>query len=417
MSRVADVASMTFDELLRERAIQPVFQPIVCIDDGEIVGFEALARGPAGSPWDSGEKLFAEAYRTGKAVELDWICRLAAVRSFAAAGMPQSITLFINVEPQTLGSSCPSDLILPLKTALAQHRRVVLEITERSVTADPANMLRAVDEARGDSIGVAIDDVGAEPASLAMMPLIRPDVIKLDLTLVRRRTHRAKARIVSAVLAEAERTGAAILAEGIESEAHLDVARAMGATLGQGWYFGRPERTPALPREPRNPLEPLRPDGGAEPSTPFEAVHDLRLSQGTEPLLRPLSRYLENHGLDTADPTVVLACFQDVDRFGDATRRRYEQVARHAVFTAVLGRNMPAEPAPNIRGADLEPSDPINNEWTVIVLGAEFAAALLAKEHDDHRRPRAFDFVVTHNRDLVIDAARPLIKRIVTSDS
>src|SRR5262245_1575340 len=114
VSRVADAASITFGELLRERAIDSAFQPIVRIDDGEIVGYEALARGPVDSPWNSPEALFTEAYRTGRAVELDRICRLGAARSFLAAGMPESIVLFINVEPMTLGSSHPSDLIEPL---------------------------------------------------------------------------------------------------------------------------------------------------------------------------------------------------------------------------------------------------------------------------------------------------------------
>jgi EAL domain-containing protein (putative c-di-GMP-specific phosphodiesterase class I) len=414
VSRVADVASLTFDELLRRRAIHPVFQPVVCIDDGEVVGFEALARGPAGSPWSSPDALFAEAYRTGKAAELDWICRLVATRTFAAAGMPEPIVLFVNVEPLTFGSSCPPDLVEPLTTAMAENRRMILEITERSVTRDPAEMLRAVEDARRKATGVAIDDVGAEPASLAMMPLIRPDVIKLDLTLARQRSSRATARIVSAVLAESERTGAAVLAEGIESDHDLQVAQAMGATLGQGWYFGAPEPAPTPPPAPRHPLDLLPAVDFAALSTPFDAVRDRRLSRGTEPLLRPLSRHLEHHGLDAADPTVLLAGFQDADRFGEATRRRYEEVAKRGVLTAVLGRDMPTEPGPGIRGARLDPSDPITQEWAVIVLGSEFAGALLAKERVGESA--VFDFVVTHDRELVIAAAQPLIRRILASD-
>jgi EAL domain-containing protein (putative c-di-GMP-specific phosphodiesterase class I) len=415
LSRVADTASITFDEVLSQRAIHPVFQPIVRIDDGEVVGFEALARGPAGSPWSSPTALFAEAYQVGRSVELDWVSRLAAARSFSAAGMPESIVLFINVEPMTFGSSCPPDLVEPMADATAGHRRVLIEITERSVTRDPAAMLAAVEDARSDAIGVAIDDVGAEPASLAMMPLIRPDVIKLDLSLVQGSTNRATARVVGAVLAEAERTGATILAEGIESDRHLRVAQAMGATLGQGWYFGKPEPEPAPPPTPKHPLDLLPPLDGAEPATPFGAVRERRVSQGTEQLLAPLSRHLEYRGLEAMDPIVLLACFQNVDRFGKPTRRRYERLATRGVFTAVLARDMPTEPAPGIRGARLEPSDPITYEWAVIVLGIQFAAALIAKEHTDE--PGVFDFVVTHDRDAVIAAARPVIKRIVATDS
>lgn len=413
MSRVAGAASITFDQLLRDRAVDMVFQPIVRIDEGDIVGFEALARGPAGSRWASAEALFAEAYRVGKAVELDWVCRLAAARSFIEAGMPASIALFVNVEPTAFGSSCPAELVEPLTEALTGHGRVILEVTERSVASAPAEMLRAVEDARRNSFGVAIDDVGVEPASLAMMPLIQPDVIKLDLSLVQQSHAGATARIVNAVLAEAERTGAAILAEGIESERHLRVAQGMGATLGQGWYFGKPEPSPPPPPAPRHPIEFRAAAEAAEAPTPFAAVRERRISQGTEQLLTLLSRHLEDRGFDAMDPTVLLACFQDASHFGARTRRRYEQLATRGVFTAVLGRDMPAEPGRGIRGARLQPADPITQEWVVIVVGVQFAAALLARKRGDDAD--VFDFVVTHDPGAVIAAARPVIKRIVAA--
>ena len=405
-------AAPTFDQVLRERAIHPAFQPIVRIDDAEVVGFEALARGPAG-PWETPAALFAEAYRVGRAHELDWVCRAAAMRAFSAYGMPESVSLFVNVEPSSLGSGCPPDLVEPLAAALASHRRVVMELTERSVTADPAAMLMAVEHARRDAMGLALDDVGVDPASLAMMPLLRPDVVKLDLSIVQTRTSRAASRIANAVMAEAERTGAEILAEGIESDHELGVAQAMGATLGQGWYFGKPEFTPQRVRAPRRPISLLPAAAPAQLSTPFEATRGRRLNQATERLLYPLSLHLEYRGLDATDPTVLLACFQDADRFGAPTRRRYTRLAERGVFTAVLGRNMPGTPGPGIRGAELDPTDPLCREWTVIVLGAHFAAALLARERERGATTALFDFVVTHDRDVVIAAALPLIKRIV----
>jgi DICT domain-containing protein len=76
---------------------------------------------------------------------------------------------------------------------------------------------------------------------------------------------------------------------------------------------------------------------------------------------------------------------------------------------------MPAEPGLGIRGARLEPSDPITHEWVVIVVGVQFAAALLAKERGD--QPGVFDFVVTHDPGGVIAAARPVINRIIASSA
>ena len=404
---------MTFEQVVRERAITTVFQPIVCMDTNEIVGLEALARGPTGSRWAAPAALFAEAYRLGRASELDWVCRAAAARAFLAAVMPESMTLFVNVEPVSFGSECPPDLAGAI--GAARGRRTVLEVTERMVGRDPAGMLAAVESARQDSLGIALDDVGADPASLAMMPLIRPDVIKLDLSMIQGRTTLAVATVVNAVMAEAERTGAAILAEGIESERHVRVAQAMGATLGQGRFFGSPGPLEPLPA-PRRSIGLLSADPPAAP-TPFEAVAGRRLSQATEQLLRPLSMHLEYKGLDATESTVLLACFQDRRRFGARTRRRYAELAARGVFTAVLGRDMPARPVPGIRGTRLDPADPLGREWAVIVLGAHFAAALLARERDDgpDSRERVFDFVVTHDRELVIAAARPVLKRVLAA--
>jgi EAL domain-containing protein (putative c-di-GMP-specific phosphodiesterase class I) len=81
---------------------------------------------------------------------------------------------------------------------------------------------------------VALDDVGADPLSLAFMPLLRPDAVKLDLRLVQQRPGPAVVEIMSAVNKYAEHSGALVLAEGIESEQHLTMARALGARLGQG---------------------------------------------------------------------------------------------------------------------------------------------------------------------------------------
>ena len=183
------------------------------------------------------------------------------------------MTLFVNVEPVSFGSLCPPDLAGAI--GAASGRRTVLEVTERMVGRDPAGMLAAVEGARQDSMGIALDDVGADPASLAMMPLIRPDVIKLDLSIIQGRTTLDVATVVNAVMAEAERTGAAILAEGIETERHVRVAQAMGATLGQGRFFGSPGPLEPLPA-PRHPIGLLSadPPGGA---------HAVRSCRGSPP--------------------------------------------------------------------------------------------------------------------------------------
>jgi EAL domain-containing protein (putative c-di-GMP-specific phosphodiesterase class I) len=398
--------------VLDDRAINVVFQPIVHLDSREVVGFEALARGPAGSALASPAALFAEAHREGCVDELDWVCRAAAVRDFHAASLPETTALFTNIEAVSLGSACPDDLV-PVFTSAAARRHVFMELTERAVAADPAGLLWSVERVRYGSTGIALDDVGADPTSLAMMPLIRPDVIKLDLTVIQGRTTQSTARIVNAVLAEAERTGATILAEGIESERHVSVARSMGATLGQGWHYGAPGALPNELPTPQHIVDQLAPPG-PDAGTPFEVVEQRHLSRGTRRLLLPMSTHLELKCLDAAEPMVVLACFQNVRSFNDRARRLYTELADRGVFTAVLGRDMPPDPGPGIRGARLDPTDPLLGQWSLVVLGPHFAAALLAKERDEPELETTFDFVVTYDRDLVIAAARPLLKRVLS---
>jgi EAL domain-containing protein (putative c-di-GMP-specific phosphodiesterase class I) len=83
------------------------------------------------------------------------------------------------------------------------------------------------------------DDVGADRASLALLPVLRPDVVKLDLRLVQERPTGEVAEIVCAVNAEAKRSGSVVLAEGFETEEHLQIALSLGATLGRGGCWGR----------------------------------------------------------------------------------------------------------------------------------------------------------------------------------
>jgi EAL domain-containing protein (putative c-di-GMP-specific phosphodiesterase class I) len=104
-----------------------------------------------------------------------------------------------------------------------------------------------------------------------LMPFIHPDVIKLDLRLIQARTTAEVARIINAVLAQAERTGAMILAEGIETPRHEQIARAMGATVGQGWLYGRPGPLPHTVPSPTHPLRLLPVEGAAPNRTPFDA--------------------------------------------------------------------------------------------------------------------------------------------------
>lgn len=411
-----------FDDIVDQRRVRAVFQPIVELETGRTIGYEALARGPAGSHFEQPTRLFEYAYQADRSAELDWVCRASAVSAAMAAGMPRHVTLFINAEPATLRTRCPPDLLDTVEDG-SRNLDIVVELTERYLAHDPAAVLDAVAAARAAGVGVAIDDVGAEPASLAMMPLVRPDVIKLDLSVIQGRPDQDVARTVNGVLAEVERTGATVLAEGIESKRHAALAYSVGATLGQGWKFGRPGPLPHQWQSPPPPIVAVKP-AIVTPATPFEVVTRRRPARSaTRQLLRSLSRQLEYRAADPADPSVLVACFEDATHLSPAVAGEYARIAEAAVMVATFGRGMPPEPAKKVRGTALADDDPLAQEWVVVAVAAHFGAALVARrprrsitdstvDHSEDAQGARYDFAVTYERDLVIAAAHSLVQRI-----
>jgi EAL domain-containing protein (putative c-di-GMP-specific phosphodiesterase class I) len=404
-------------------SVNPVYQPIVDLMSGDVVAFEALARGPAGSPLESPVALFAHARTLGLEQQLDLECQALAMRGALRRRLPAAIPLFVNAEPNWLHVPWPHHLTMILEQA-RDRLQIVVEITERALVADPANLLGAVERIRDAGWGIALDDVGADPASLALMPFIEPDVIKLDLRLIQERTNTEIAGIVNAVIAQAERTGALILAEGIETEEHRARAVAMGATLGQGWLLGRPA---ALPDQ--LPAPPLRPPGREltftrphpdTPTTPFDLAREaLETRPAAKRLLLPMSLHLERHALRTSEAPVLLAAFQNAGHFTPATLARYESLAAHCSLIGVMGHAMKALPATGVRGASLNADDPLCGEWTVCVVGPHFSGALIATDLGDTGpdAERRFAFAMTYNRALVLGAARSLLHRISGPDA
>jgi PAS domain S-box-containing protein len=262
---------------------------------------------------------------------------------------------------------------------------------------------------------VALDDVGTDVLSLAFMPLLRPDVVKLDLRLVQDRPGPQIAEIMNAVNAYGERSGALILAEGIETEEHLQTARALGARLGQGWLLGRPAAGPALRYESAElglpPAPPSDPDGSPFDCLPTGTV----LRRSPKGLLIEISKQLEREAMRIGPTSVVASTFQEAKHFTPATVQRYRDLADRTGFVCALGEGLAVEPVPGVRGAHLAPDDPVRGEWDVVVLGPHFAAALLARDLGDTGpdRLRTFEYALTYDRDIVVRAAHALLLRVV----
>jgi EAL domain-containing protein (putative c-di-GMP-specific phosphodiesterase class I) len=392
-----------------------LFQPVVDLGSGATVGYEALARGPEGSSVERPDRLFMAARSLGLLAELDWACRLAAGQQAAERGLRQPALLFVNIEPAVLGTPIPSGTVDELRRR-AEEQSIVVEFTERDLLLHPARVLRSAEQMRRMGLRLALDDVGADPVSATFLPVLRPDVVKLDMQLVRAEPTPETARTLQSVRAYVEDSGAILLAEGIETDTHLERALAMGATLGQGYRFGRPAPLPAeLPR-PRTAPIPRMTDPAAAADTPFDLVarwESLRTSR--KPLLVELSKGLERFAIQAADDVLLLAAFQQSPQFTPHTMQRYEALADRLPLVAALGAGLPKEPATGVRGVDLVGDDRMVNEWTVVVLGNHVAAALIAVDleqdaaGEDQRR---FQHVLTHDRATVTAAARCMLRRL-----
>ncbi|QNN53110.1 diguanylate cyclase domain-containing protein [Nocardioides mesophilus] len=402
--------------ILDAGAVRSVYQPIVELDTGRVAAYEALARGPEG-PLAGPADLFEAARHGGMLARLDEACRAAAFRGAVQHGLVAPLTLFVNVEPEVLDRA-PLEDLLELAENAPGHLRVVLEITERALATRPAELLRTVERVRQLGWGVALDDVGADPASLAFMSLLRPDVVKLDLSLVQQRPTAGIAEIMNAVNAYAQRAGALVLAEGIETEHHLMMALALGATLGQGWLFGRPTAAPdpGPVARPLRLLDPVatttyRPEG----CSPFASLPPgTALRQAPKRLLVELSKQIEREAMRIGETAILASTFQHRRHFTALTAERYRELVRRTGFVCALGEDLPDGLLPGLRGGPLAADDPVLGEWDVVVVSPHFSTALLARDLGDTgpEMDRMFEYALTYDRHVAVDAAHHLLARV-----
>ena len=403
------------ERILAEHDLTAVFQPIVEIVSGTVVAYEALARGPEGSPLQRPDRLFATAAVAGRVDELDWLCRATAVRA-ALRRAPGQVARRCSSTASRARSARPArPRTATCGSARQRELDLVLEITERAVTDRPAELVaRRSASTAAAGRGIALDDVGADDRSLALLPLLEPDVIKLDLRLVQDRPSTDQAAIVSAVAVERERTGAQILAEGIENEQHLAVARSLGATLGQGWHWGRPGPADARRRAARRCTAARAAAGAWGRRRSRSSPPSGRPRRRPRRLLLPISHHLEHRALRIGEGAVILSAFQEAKHFTPKTLRRYETLVRGASLVAAFGVGLGDEPVAGVRGAHIDAGDALAGEWSVVVLGPHFAGALVAKDLGDTGpdRERRFEFATVYDRGLVIAAAQTLLARI-----
>lgn len=213
-------------------------QPIVDLREDRVAGYEALARFPQQVGWPP-DRWFAEAEVIGLGPELEVSAVRAALRLLPR--LPAGTSLAVNVSARTLAVS--QDVVRIMTSN--QPTRMVLEITEHQRLSLDERTRERLARLRESGVRVAVDDAGSGYAGLEHILQLSPEVLKLDRVLVQGvATDPARQAMCDAMVRFTARTGATLIAEGVETEADLEALRELGVTHAQGYLLGRPEVWP-----------------------------------------------------------------------------------------------------------------------------------------------------------------------------
>ena len=239
-----------------ERRLRAVFQPVVDLVTGEILGYEGLIRPTQPGFFSNPSEMFEAADAVGRTVELDAAC--FDVVAEAARHIPSDKIINLNLSPRTI--EAPDFGVANILAALGQHgidpRRIVIEVTERETVQDIGRLRRNLLDLQEAGIRIAADDVGAGNAGLRLLSQFRFDIVKLDLSLVQEGAQRDSSHAVLRSLRDlAGRWGAFVVAEGVETREQLRMVRELGLGAGQGYLLGRPGTSVQVTRVDLDALE------------------------------------------------------------------------------------------------------------------------------------------------------------------
>ena len=228
-------------ETILDHRIYSVYEPIVEVESKTVFGYEALARGPEGSALHSPVALFTSAEEHELVFELDCVCRESGLRG--AVDFPTGTKLFLNIRPTTIHDPAFKEdkLIETLERRDLAPTDVVFEISEQESISSFGAFREMRDYYRSLGFQFALDDTGSGYAGLEELLEIEPDYIKIDRSMVSGVDQDpARQNMLAALLQLADKMGALVIGEGLDTLEELDMLGRLGIRFGQGWLFGRP---------------------------------------------------------------------------------------------------------------------------------------------------------------------------------
>lgn len=232
-----DVESLERIRRVIDEGFEMAYQPIVALADGRVIGVEALSRFDS-EPRRSPEVWFGDAVAVGLGTELDMAAAQKALQILP--DIPPGIDLFLNIRPESIESDRFAEVMSGVDGG-----SVVLEITEQAPIQDYDRLNGMLADLRDDGFRIAVDDVGAGYASLRHLLNLRPDILKIDISLCRCiDADKARQVLASALASLGRELDATVVAEGIETDAELQAVRNLCIECAQGYHLGRPARAP-----------------------------------------------------------------------------------------------------------------------------------------------------------------------------
>jgi EAL domain-containing protein (putative c-di-GMP-specific phosphodiesterase class I) len=231
----------SIESLLNKQAVEMYFQPILSAEEKKITGFEALCRGADEFKGIPVEYIFSEAKKQNYLLELDRLCRYKACENFLCEPFSDKL-LFINFNAAIIDKGVLGSMVLyetVIKNGL-KPENIVIEIVESKVK-DIDSLIHFINFYRGLGFNIALDDIGAAYSNLERISLLKPDIIKIDRSLINNiHNEHHKKEILTSLVNLGKGIGALIVAEGIENEEEALVCLETGANMLQGYYFQKP---------------------------------------------------------------------------------------------------------------------------------------------------------------------------------